>query len=285
MIHILLGVLYLVLAPVIGGLLDGVDRKLTARMQRRIGPPILQPFYDVAKLIKKQNIVTNRLQNPFIISHLVFAAFTGFLFFEGTDILLIVFVLTVSSIFLILAAYSSNSPYSYLGAERELLLTMAYEPMVLVALVGFFKVAHSFHFYSIVTSGKPMLLYLPGIFLGIFFILGIKLRKSPFDISYSHHAHQELVKGITTDFTGKTLAMQEIAHWYETVYILGFVYIFFSFTPVLGVVLTLFVYFLEVVIDNVTARLKWEIILKSTWVVTFVFGFLNLIPFYLVTVR
>lgn len=283
--QILFGVAYLLFAPLLGGLLAGLDRKLTARLQNRIGPPILQPFYDVLKLIRKQNVITNRLQNPFIISHLVFAAFTGFLFFEGTDILLIVFVLTVASIFLILAAYSSNSPFSYLGAERELILTMAYEPMVLVALVGFYKVAGSFHFYTIVTSGRPMLLYLPGIFLGIFYILGMKLRKSPFDISYSHHAHQELVKGITTDFTGKTLAIQEIAHWYETIFILGFVFLFFGFSPILGVILTLLVYFLEVVIDNVTARFKWELVLKSGWAVTLVFGFINLIPLYFVTVR
>ena len=45
---------YLVLAPFLGGLLDGCDRKISARMQGRIGPPLLQPFYDVQKLFNKQ---------------------------------------------------------------------------------------------------------------------------------------------------------------------------------------------------------------------------------------
>ena len=45
---------YLILAPLAGGLLAGLDRKLSARMQRRVGPPILQPFYDVLKLFEKE---------------------------------------------------------------------------------------------------------------------------------------------------------------------------------------------------------------------------------------
>jgi ech hydrogenase subunit B len=278
--HILFGIAYLILAPFVGGLLMGLDRKITARMQNRVGPPILQPFYDVAKLFAKQNVVANRLQNPFTICYLVFAAFTGFLFFEGGNILLIVFVLTVSSVFLILAAYSANSPYSYIGGERELLLVMAYEPMVLVTLVGFYKVDHSFQFYQLVSSGRPMIAYLPAIFLGLLVILGMKLRKSPFDISFSEHAHQELVKGVTTDFTAKTLALTEIAHWYETIYLLGLVYIFFSFNIALGIVLTLLVYFLEVLIDNATVRAKWQFAVKSAWGVSLVLGFANLIPLY-----
>ena len=51
---------YILLAPFIGGLLDGFDRKISARMQRRVGPPLLQPFYDVIKLFKKQVITVPR---------------------------------------------------------------------------------------------------------------------------------------------------------------------------------------------------------------------------------
>ena len=46
---------YLILAPLAGGLLAGLDRKLSARMQRRVGPPILQPFYDVLKLFERKS--------------------------------------------------------------------------------------------------------------------------------------------------------------------------------------------------------------------------------------
>ncbi|OHD55747.1 MAG: Ech hydrogenase subunit EchB [Spirochaetes bacterium GWF1_51_8] len=278
---ILYGLIYIVLAPFVGGLLAGVDRIITARMQRRVGPPLLQPFYDVLKLLQKKTIQTNRFQAPYVICHLIFMVFTGFLFFEGSDILLTFFVLAVSSIFFILAAYSSKSPFSFLGAERELLLVMAYEPMVLITLVGFFKITGSFHVYHIIASGIPMIVYLPGIFLGFLYILTIKFRKSPFDLSYSHHAHQEIVKGITTDMTGSTLAMIEIAHWYENVFLLGFIFMFFSFNIWIGIGVTLAVYFLEILIDNAFAREKWEFVLRTSWIAAFLLGGGNLVLLYI----
>lgn len=278
---LIIALCYVVLAPVLGGLLAGIDRKITARMQRRVGPPLLQPFFDVFKLYQKETILVNRLQNPYILCHLIFMAITGFLFFQGGDILLIIFVLTLASLFFILGAFSSNSPYSFIGAERELILMMAYEPMVLFALVGIFKVTGSFGFYDIIASHKPLVLLLPGVFIGFVYILTMKLRKSPFDLSYSHHAHQELVKGITSDLSGRTLAYIEIAHWYENIFLLGFIYLFFSFNPVIGIVAALATYFLEILIDNVFSRFKWELAFKSAWIVALVLGGGNLLVLYI----
>ena len=56
------GILFIIFAPIIGGLLQGIDRKISARMQGRIGPPILQPFYDVKKLLSKEVIVINKAE-------------------------------------------------------------------------------------------------------------------------------------------------------------------------------------------------------------------------------
>ena len=58
--------IYLVAAPVIGCLWAGWDRRISARMQSRRGPPILQPLYDVLKLWEKQNVVVQRSQNLYI---------------------------------------------------------------------------------------------------------------------------------------------------------------------------------------------------------------------------
>jgi ech hydrogenase subunit B len=280
--HLLLSLAYVVFAPLIGGLLSGIDRIITARMQGRQGPPLLQPFYDVFKLFAKENVVVNRLQLPFVFCHLVFAAFTGFLFFEGSDLLLIIFVLTLSGVFLVLAAYSTGSPFSAIGAERELLLMMAYEPMLIIAMVGMYEAAGSFDIYRIMQSPTPVVLYLPGIYLGIAYILAIKLRKSPFDLSTSHHGHQELVKGVTTDMGGTTLAFTEIAHWYETVFLYAFVYLFFSSSPLMGIAGVVSTFFLEILIDNAVARTKWEFMLTSAWLVALVMGAGNLIPLFLI---
>jgi ech hydrogenase subunit B len=275
------GLAYVACAPFLGGLIAGFDRIVTARMQRRVGPPILQPFYDVAKLLGKRTIIVNRLQNPYIFCHLIFMIATGFLFFEGSDILLIFFVLSLSAVFFVLAAYSSNSPYSFIGAERELLLIMTYEPMVLLSLVGIYMVTGTFNFHEIIGSGKNILIYLPGVFAGFVYILTMKLRKSPFDLSYSHHAHQELVKGITSDFSGKTLAMVEVAHWYENIFLLGFIFLFVGFNPWIGAGIIAATYLFEILIDNVFARVKWQFAFKAGWIVAFVLGFSNIVVLYI----
>ncbi len=280
---IILGViLYIVAAPLVGGILAGIDRVLSAKLQSRVGPPLLQPFYDVLKLFEKRTMIVNRFQNAYAWCHVIFMAMTGAFFFEGGDILLAVFALTLAGIFLILGAYSSNSPYSYLGAERELVLMLAYEPMVILTMVGMYMVAQSFSFMEIAASQRPIILYLPGVFLGFLYILPMKLRKSPFDISSSHHAHQELVRGLTSDFSGSMLALIEIAHWYETTLLLGLVYLFFSFNPVVGVCAAFGTYFLGILVDNSYARLKWELAFTSAWGIALVLGGGNLAILYFI---
>jgi len=272
--------LYLVLAPFAGGLLTGLDRKISARLQGRIGPPLLQPFYDVLKLLGKENPIVNVSQKYYVFCFLIFAILTGVIFFAGQDILLVIFALTLANVFLVMAAYSTYSPYSYFGAERELIQMMAYEPMVIIMAVGMYMVTGSFQIRDIVAHQELLIWELPGIFLGFLFILTIKFRKSPFDLSMSHHAHQEIVRGLLTEFTGVELAMIEVAHWYENIFLLGLVYLFFGANPVLAVVVTLFVYFLELVIDNSAARLNWKLTLKSSWWAAAVLGATNITVLY-----
>ena len=278
-------VLYLVLAPFAGGLIAGIDRKVTARMQGRVGPPIVQPFYDVAKLWKKEPVtVRTGAQDFYVMCSLIFMIIAGAFFFFGFNLLMVIFTLTTASILLVIAGYSSNSPYAQIGAERELLQMMSYEPMVLITAVGFFMVNNSWTSEQILLSPYLSIKYMPGIFIGLVFILTIKFRKSPFDLSMSHHAHQELVKGLTTEFSGRTLAQLEISHWYENVMLLGFVFLFFTNGSwplvIVGIVVVVAVYFLEIVIDNVCARMKWQFTLKSAWIITLIFGGGNLFVLY-----
>src|SRR5699024_3688051 len=205
-------VLYLALAPLAGALLDGVDRKLSARMQGRKGPPLLQPFYDLGKLFTKQMLAVNSVQMFLLLSYLIFLAVAGSLLFAGEDLLMCMFMLSTADMFLVMAASSDSSPFSTLGAGREMIQIMAYEP--------------------------------------------IKLRKSPFDLSTSHHAHQEIVKGLTTEMAGPTLAVMNIAEYYEMTLMLGLVGLFFvNSDPLswpLAVLACLAAYFLEILWDNVS---------------------------------
>jgi len=274
---VLLAVAAIVAAPFAGGLLAGIDRKLSARMQSRWGPPLLQPFYDVRKLFRKETIVVRRSQNFYIYFFFVFMVFTTVLFFTGGDILLTIFALTLASIFLVLAAYKASSPYSFIGAERELILMMAYEPMVLLAAVGMYLVTRSFIVVDIARSPQLLVLSLPGLFIGFVVTLLFKMRKSPFDISASHHAHQEIVRGITTEFSGRTLAFIEIAHWYETTVVLGMVALFFAALPWLAAVAAACVFFLVILVDNVFARVKWRLALASGWIIAAALGVGNIL--------
>lgn len=271
----------ILLTPVAGGLLTGFDRVVTARMQARRGPPLLQPFYDVIKLFQKEAIEVNMMHRFFVYLSMIFSLLTALLILLGGDILLAVFSLTLASILFVLGGYASNSPYSLIGAQRELLQMMAYEPMILLVSVGLYYVNHSFYIRDIVSGSVPAIAMLPGFFLGLLYVFTIKLRKSPFDLSMSHHGHQEIVKGIATEYSGKDLAVIEVTHWIEVIVSLSFVYVFFAYAAPLSRVFALAacagVYFLEILIDNCFARAKWQYTLKSSWLVTAALGTANFI--------
>lgn len=279
---------FAVVAPIVGCLLAGLDRVLSARMQGRVGPPLLQPYYDVRKLLAKERVTVNGVQDAYVICSLIFACIAGGIFFTGGNLLMVVFVITLSSLFFIMAAYSSRSPYAEIGAHRETMQVMAYEPMVLLFAVGFFMATAmmlpgemgSFNVSAIFSLDAPVVLFAPLIFIGLLFILTIKLRKSPFDLSMSHHAHQEIVRGMTTEMSGSTLALVEITHWCESVLFLGWIAIFFiwdeAWTVALGVVIALVAFVLEILIDNNFARVKWQFMLKSAWLVALVGGGVNI---------
>ena len=269
---------FVVLGPVVGALLAGIDRRLTARMQARQGPPLLQPVYDVLKLFEKDTLVVTRLQTLYLWGFLFFMVISGVILFLGSDLLLSLFALTVSGIFLCLAAYATNSPYSNIGSSRELMLMMAYEPMLILVPLGFFLVTDSFRVSDIVAGSPWQVLQLLGILVGFLFVLTIKLRKSPFDLSASHHGHQELVKGITTDLSGSDLALVEIGHWYENTILLAWLYLFFAPWGVwIALPIAFVLFFAEVLVDNTNARLTWSSTLKVTWVTTGALGVTNLL--------
>ena len=281
LIPIIVGTIaFAVLAPVVGCLLAGLDRKISARMQGRVGPPILQPYYDVRKLLEKDRAAVNSVEGTYITCALFFAIVAGGIFFGGGNLLLSVFVLTLSSLFFILAAYCTRSPYSEVGAAREALQIMAEEPMSLFIAVAFFLATGSFDSVAVFSLDAPAIGAVWLAFLGFLFILTIKMRKSPFDLSYSHHAHQELVKGVTTEMSGRTLAKVEVMHWCENVLALGWIGLFFVWgnpiSIVLAVVVALAAFFLEILIDNNFARVKWQLMLKSAWAVALVAGGINL---------
>lgn len=271
---------FAVLGPVIGCLLQGIDRKLSARMQGRVGPSVLQPYYDVRKLLGKERAAVNGSERVYVICALVFAIIAGGVFFSGGNLLLCIFTITLASLLLILGAWCSRSPYSEVGASRETLQVMSYEPMVILLAVVFYMASGSFDVSHLASLSLPLVAQGWIALIGLLFILTIKLRKSPFDISQAAHAHQEIVRGMTTEMSGSTLALVEIMHWCESVLFLGWVGMFFVWGSAasfaLAAAAALIVYLLEIWVDNNFARVKWQAMLKSAWAVAFVCGTANI---------
>jgi len=278
---ILIILLAVVVAPILGGLLNGFDRKISARMQNRYGPPVLQPFYDFFKLVGKERITVNSTQMVYVIANLFFAVAGLVLLVTGQDLLMLIFILAFSNIALVMGAMSVRSPFSKIGAQREIIQMMAYEPVLLLMVVGIYRVTDSFMIGSIMQYSKPLIYSLPLVFLAFLYVLTIKLRKSPFDFSTSHHGHQELIKGLTTEFSGLQLAIIELTHWYELVILLGLIALFFAKPLWVGILIALGSYFLELIIDNISARVTWKWMLKMTWLIGIGAAMTNIIWLYL----
>lgn len=262
LIKIILGLIVVAFSPLLGGLLSGIDRKITAHMQGRQGPPIVQPFYDVVKLFGKERVAVNKMQDVYAISYLLFNMAAAVMLFTGSDLLMFVFVLAIGDVSLIMGAMSVRSPYSRIGAQREIIQMMASEPVIILTAVGVYLVNHSFLGVYIFLKNEPLILSLPLQFLALLIVLTIKLRKSPFDFSTSHHGHQELIKGLTIEYSGFQLAVIELGEFVELVLLLGLVSLMWARPFWCGIILAMIAYFLEILVDNVSARTTMRWMLK-----------------------
>jgi len=272
-------VIAVIVAPLIGGLLRGIDRKLTAHMQGRIGPPIIQPFYDVIKLLGKKPMVAGGAQLVFAYAFLALIITAVVFFALRQDLLVVLFILFFGSLCLPIGALSVKSPYSQLGGHRELLQFLAYEPILLLAAIPIALKAGGFPITNIFAYGQPLLPNLWITFIALLIVLAIVMRKSPFDISGSEHAHQELVRGVITEYSGPYLALIEIGHWYEMVLLLSILGLFWVVGSLwwLSIIIALGSWFIMLIVDNVNARLTWSWMLKFAWGVGITLVALNIL--------
>jgi ech hydrogenase subunit B len=253
---LLLQVLIVIAVPLVVGLSMGIDRKLTARLQNRVGPPILQPFYDMGKLLLKKPMLINNLQVVFAGAALLFQAAAFALFVAGGDLLIVFFVSGAGASCLVMGAFSARSAYSYLGGQRELLAIFACETVLFLVILSI-GLESSFLVGDI---GGGLLLTLPLALLALVPVLVIMLEKSPYDVPT---AHQELITGPYIEYSGPYLAIMELARWFQLAFIYGLFTLFiWSDDAVVSAVgkiaIALVALVVTVLIDNITARLTRE---------------------------
>lgn len=278
-------ILVIILAPIVGCLLAGLDRKLSAKLQQRIGPPLLQPFYDFLKLLNKENIIVYRGQFFFILSYLVFIIASLLMLVFQMDLLMILFVFTIANVMFIMSSAGTGSPYARVGAQREIIAMLAYEPILILYIIAMYMLTGSFKI-SVLSSAKlPLIAYAPLVFISMLCIMSIKFKKSPFDFSASHHAHQELVKGMLTEFSGPSLAIVELTHWYEYIFLLGLMFLFWKENIIMGLIIAIFTFLFVIILDNISARITWQWMLKFTWIILLALSMINILIIYFANLK
>ena len=220
-----------------GLLLAGIDRKLVARMQKRVGPPILQPFYDFFKLCGKQTIVpaaankTVFLMAPLlglaalVVLQLFIPVFQFQIpaFANVADVIVILYLLLIPAVSIILGGASTGSPYAGVGLSREMVTVLACElPLVLVLLsVGRYvgaaigaKGGVCFSLSQIMAyqlEGGSLAFKASLIPAAIAFLLVIpgETGNHPFDAA---EAETEICEGMLAEYSGAPLGVYKLSH-------------------------------------------------------------------------
>ena len=208
----MLNIVFFIAAPFIALLMQGVQRKIAARMQNRRGPPVLQPFYDVAKLLGKKSIKSKN-DLFFKIAPLLYliAIYAIFIVLPPSlasfdyDFIFLFYMVMLANAFYILGGISSDSPYSITGSMREMFLMVCFEITMAVAVFTFIIYSHTLSFSGIV----PMaMLYLPLASICMIAVALAEVKITPFDTA---EAETEILPGVDTEYAGKQLMFLDVA--------------------------------------------------------------------------
>lgn len=265
----------------VGILASWIDRKVTARVQWRVGPPLLQPFYDIVKLLGKETIVPLGSKLIFlsaplfgmsavvIVSTLIWntmlcpdATFLG-------DIIVALYLLTIPAISVIIGGFSSKNPLASLGASREMKLVLAYElPFILAMTIPIIKTG-SIKLGDILVyqlSNGMFLSDISGIIALIVSIICMqaKLGLVPFDIA---EAETEISAGTYIEYSGAPLAVFKLTRCMLLFVVPMFLVISFmggiyNFAGLLKYVILLV---LIVLIRNTNPRVRIDQAVKFFW--------------------
>jgi formate hydrogenlyase subunit 4 len=269
---VILGTAGLALFGIVFGLFyKGIDRKISAHMQGRIGPPLVQPFRDVRKLFTKENIVPeNAVPWVFHMAPLIglIGAISILLYLPivpqadgglaplipfGGDMILILYLLIIPSLALVIGGFASGSPYATVGAQREMATMIAYEfPLAIIIITlawklgsttsGGLGLSNAFAI-STITANPVWHVSGPFAFIGFIILLIVlvivtpaELSKIPFD---APEAETEIGGGLLVEYSGRNLAMFYLMDSVKTVVMASIIVaLFFPYqlSPVIGIV-------------------------------------------------
>ncbi len=261
------------LALLLSPLLEGIMRKLRARIHSRIGPPILQPYYDLLKLLGKEDL---RAGDPWLgfapILALASTLTASLLIPLGGeaplagagDLLVFLYLVGISAVAVIFMGMISWSPYGFLGSSREMMMYLSVEPVLFITLITAAVHARSLKLYDLVLWNHAMGPQISMVMAAIafFLVLQAQLGRLPFDIA---EAETEIMGGPSIEIGGPKLALFKWSvHAKLLIFTALFVEIFipwpkiFQFVPDLGLTLgkVLLIVLVVAGIDAVNPRLR-----------------------------
>ncbi len=280
---------------VIGLILAGVDRKVLARMQKRVGPPLVQPFYDFFKLMGKETIVPHAankavyLAAPVVgftslVVMMLFIPIFGYSAFSGSaDMIVIMYLLTIPAVALIVGGSASGSPYAGIGVSREMVTLMSYELPLVLVLLSVAKAAGGnalcFSLNDIVSwqqatgSGITHASLIPAA-LAMLLVIPAEVGTQPFDVA---EAETEICEGPLIEYSGAPLAMFKLntamkmfimTSLFTCLFLGGINTGIVALNAVILVAICILLTILcMTLIHAITARLKIEHLFKFYWIV------------------
>jgi len=266
----------------VGLLSSWVDRKVSARVQWRVGPPVGQPLFDVLKLLGKETIVpenANRavfLAAPLagfaaamIVSTILWLANLFAVSFVG-DLIVVVYLLVIPSLSVMIGGFASGNPLATTGANREMKLILAYELPFIVCLAAVI-VKSDLGIQLTAIAARPAVLSISGLlgFLVCLLCVQAKLGYPPFDVA---EAETEIMGGVYIEYSGVPLAVFKLMQaimlatlpvFLATVFLGG---LHFNGWGILWSILKyLLVIVLVILIKNTNPRLRIDQALRFFW--------------------
>lgn len=273
------------------GLLAGwFDRKLTARLQWRMGPPWHQNFTDILKLLGKEVIVPHGAKLTFLLSPylgLIAAVLVSTslgrsiispLESFGGDLIVIFYLLAIPAVALILGASASRNPLASVGVSREIKLLLAYElPLILAIITIVIKCKGALQIGQIIQQqmilGSNVFSFSGALaFIAAIFCMQAKLGIGLFDIA---EADQEIMGGTLIEYSGLPLAIFKLTKAVMLYTVPLFVIILFlgkDLSPLFLVAKYLMLLVIMILIKNTNPRLRIDQALKFFWRIPVLLG-------------
>jgi formate hydrogenlyase subunit 4 len=215
--------LVLLLAP----LFTGYVRKVKARLLRRQGPPLIQPYLDLARLTRKEVVLAENASWLFRVSpYLIFAATwvaaslvptfrTGLLFSWSADLIAIIALLGSARFFLALAGLDVGTSFGGIGSSREVMIASLAEPAMLMIMFTLALIAGSTQLSTIaafMTSSEVGLrVSLALALVGLIMVAIAENGRVPIDNPATHLELTMVHEAMVLEYSGRHLALIELS--------------------------------------------------------------------------